>query len=179
MAELALHAGGALALLEQERGKVWRRQCGVKCSGSSASFKMRLNALSALVVSSGVPRLVQNSRGGSAGHPRRSVSAFRSMRVVGQIRDHEQTARGLLPTQVEEELRGGGEEDVRAGEHPGMGDVLSDRRFAEALRRDQLDIARVGEDAESQHRLDRGPVDPLGPGPKAVPNRAVIVVSYG
>ena len=38
---------------------------------------MRLNALSALVVSRGVPRLVQNSQGGSAGHPRRSVSVFR------------------------------------------------------------------------------------------------------
>jgi len=38
-----------------------------------------LNALSALVVSRGVPRLVQNTQGGSAGHRRRSVSVFRSI----------------------------------------------------------------------------------------------------
>ena len=39
---------------------MWRRQCGVKCSGSSACFKTRLNALSALVVSSGVYRVSRN-----------------------------------------------------------------------------------------------------------------------
>jgi hypothetical protein len=104
-------------------------------------------------------------------------------RVVGEMPDlvdQEQTAGGvvgeaprkgaggLLSTEVEQELGGGGEEHVGAGEDGGVRDVLGNHRFAQALRRDQHDIARVNEGVEPEHGLDGGAVDPLGPGPVEV-----------
>jgi hypothetical protein len=43
---------------------------------------------------------------------------------------------------------------VVAGGNGGVGDVLRDHRFAEALGRDGDDVARAGEEVELQHRLD-------------------------
>ncbi len=52
-----------------------------------------------------------------------------------------------------------------------MRDVLGDHGFAQALRRDQEDIVRLGEEVEPQHGLDGGAIDPLGPGPVEVAHR--------
>jgi hypothetical protein len=103
--------------------------------------------------------------------------------VVGQISDlvdHEepagsvvveaprQGAGGLLATEIQQELGGGGEEYVGAGEHGGVGDVLGNHCFAQALRRDEDDIARLGQELEPQDGVDGGAIDALGPGPVEV-----------
>jgi hypothetical protein len=48
-----------------------------------------------------------------------------------------QAAGGLLGAEVEQELGGGREQDVVAGQDRLIGDVLDEHRFAEALGRDQ------------------------------------------
>src|SRR5947209_3062619 len=89
-------------------------------------------------------------------------------RVVGQVADlvddeeaalavvvqpAGQAARRLLTAEVEEELGGGGEEHVVAGEHRGVRDVLGEHRRAEALGRDEDDIAGLGKEVKAQGGL--------------------------
>ena len=50
-----------------------------------------------------------------------------------------------------------------AGEDRLVGDVLGDHRLAEALRRDEHDVARVLEEVERERGLDGVAVDALGP----------------
>jgi hypothetical protein len=54
----------------------------------------------------------------------------------------------LLAAEVEEELGGGGEEDVMARKHGPVRDVLSDHRSAEALGRDQNEGMGLGEELQ-------------------------------
>ena len=76
-----------------------------------------------------------------------------------------EAARGLLAAEVEEELGGGGEEDVMPGEDGLVGDVLGDHRLAEALRGDEDEVAGRGEEVEAERGLDGGAVDAVRPGP--------------
>ena len=76
-----------------------------------------------------------------------------------------QTPGRFLAAEVEQKLGGGGEEHVGPGEHRGMGDVLRDHGFPQALRRDQDHVPRVGEEVEAQGGFDGRAVDALGPGP--------------
>ena len=101
-------------------------------------------------------------------------------RVVGQIAqlvEHQESALavgvqaagkaagGLLAAEIEQQLGGGGEQDVMAGEHGLVGDVLGDHGFAEALGGDEHAVAAGGEEVEVERGLDGGPVDPRGPRP--------------
>ncbi len=76
-----------------------------------------------------------------------------------------QTARRVLAAEVEQELGGGGEEDVMPGEHRLVGDVLGDHRLPQPLGRDEDQIAGVGEKLQPERGLDGGPVDALRPRP--------------
>ena len=82
-----------------------------------------------------------------------------------------EAARGLLAAEIEQELGGGGEEDVMAGEHRLVRDVLGDHRLAEALGGDEDEVAAGGEEVEAQGGLDGGAVDARGPGPVEVGHR--------
>jgi hypothetical protein len=73
--------------------------------------------------------------------------------------------RGLLASEVEEKLGGGGEQHVVPGEDRLVGDVLGDHRLAEALGRDEDEVTAGGEELEVQGGLDGGAVDARGPGP--------------
>ncbi len=80
-------------------------------------------------------------------------------------------ARGFLAAEVEEHLRGGDEQRAVAGEQRSVRDVLGDHRLAQALRRDENDVARAGEEVEVHRGLDGVAVDALGPVPVEVGER--------
>ena len=73
--------------------------------------------------------------------------------------------RGLLATEIEEELGGGREQHVVPGKDRLVGDVLGDHRLTEALSGDEDEVAARGEEVEMEGRLDGGAVDARGPGP--------------
>jgi hypothetical protein len=58
-----------------------------------------------------------------------------------------------------------------AGEDGLVRDVFGNHRFAEALRRDQDDVAGALEKFETQCRLDGVAIDLLGPGPIVIGHR--------
>src|SRR5690606_29522781 len=70
-----------------------------------------------------------------------------------------EAATGLLGAEIEEHLRGGGEQHRVPGEDGLMGDVLSDHRLAEALRRDEDDVACRAEEVQADRGLDERAVD--------------------
>jgi hypothetical protein len=52
-----------------------------------------------------------------------------------------------------------------------LGDVLRNHRLAQALRRDEDEVAALGEQVQLERRLDGRPVDASGPGPVEVGSR--------
>ncbi len=49
-----------------------------------------------------------------------------------------------------------------------MSDILGNHGLAQALRRDEHDVARLGDEVQAEHRLNQGPVDFLRPIPVIV-----------
>src|SRR5271163_168628 len=99
---------------------------------------------------------------------------------VGQIAhfvDHQQLRPGVMAQTAAEvgiavERAEISKQLARAGEQHGvamnqrlMGDILRQRRFANAIRADQDDVCGLAEEVERHQRLDGGPVAALGPAP--------------
>jgi len=76
-----------------------------------------------------------------------------------------------LKTLFEQELRGGEEEDPMPSEHGLMGEVLRDHCFAQALGRDEDEVAGGREELEAEGRLDGGTIDAGRPGPVEIGHR--------
>src|SRR5439155_26854371 len=107
--------------------------------------------------------------------------------VVGEIADlvHDQETRaravvaeaaveaagGVLGGEVEEELAGRDEEDGVPGEHGLVADVLRDHGLAEALVGDEDDVAGLGEEVETEGRLDGVAIEAFRPRPVEVRHR--------
>jgi hypothetical protein len=82
-----------------------------------------------------------------------------------------ESAGGLLRAEVEQELRGGDEEDGVSLQDGLVRDVLRDHRLAEALWCDEHDVARLGEEVDRERALDDVALD-LG-------RPAVVEVGHG
>ena len=63
---------------------------------------------------------------------------------------------------------GAGEQHGTAGDQSLVGDILRQRRLADAIGSDQDDVAGVLKEVERHQRVDGGAVAALGPGPVEV-----------
>jgi hypothetical protein len=73
--------------------------------------------------------------------------------------------RGLLPVQIEEQVRRGDEERRVACQHGLVQQVLGQHGFAQPLGRDEDDILPPGDEVEREDAVDGGAVQLLGPAP--------------
>jgi hypothetical protein len=76
-----------------------------------------------------------------------------------------QAACRVLRAEVEQELRRGREQDVMAGQHGLIGDVLGDHRFPQPLSGDQNQIVTLDQEVQAQGGVDGGAIEVSGPGP--------------
>src|SRR5260221_861508 len=74
-------------------------------------------------------------------------------------------ARGPLPAEIEQDLRGGEEENGASGEDRAMRDVLRDHRLSKSAGRGENDVARALDEVEPEERLDERAIDGGGPIP--------------
>ena len=80
-------------------------------------------------------------------------------------------ARGLLPVQIEQQVRRGDEERRVACEHRLVQQVLGQHGLAESLRRDEDDVLALGDEVEREDAIDGGAGEVLGPVPFKVRER--------
>ena len=74
-------------------------------------------------------------------------------------------------TEIAEQLAGAGEQHGVSLDHRLMGDVLRDRRLADAVGADKHDVGGVLEELQRHQRIDGGAVAAFGPRPVEVAER--------
>ncbi len=102
---------------------------------------------------------------------------------ISDLVDHQQLRTGIVAqtaaqggvavkrAEIAQQLAGAGEQDGMSLDQRLMGDVLRDRRLADAVRPDENDVGGVLEELKRHQRVNGGAVAAFGPAPVEVAQR--------